>query len=121
MCQCDSYLKSATSKVCSVTPNEKIIESQDGKKVKTKGYDVVLDDTILFPEGGGQPDDRGTMNGFPVLRVTRKGAEAIHFVESPIDTGIDVQLQIDWVRRFDHMQQHTGQHLITAITGTFAY
>ncbi|KAK3106035.1 hypothetical protein FSP39_011393 [Pinctada imbricata] len=94
-------VKSCTEQVSTLVIN--------GKKEKIKGYNVVLDDTILFPEGGGQ------INGIDVLRITRRGAEAVNFVTSEIPAGGEVDLKVDWKRRFDHMQQHTGQHLITAI------
>ncbi|KAJ8264572.1 hypothetical protein GJAV_G00150840 [Gymnothorax javanicus] len=58
----------------------------------------------------------------PVLRVIRQGAEAVHFVKSPLQVGAEAELKLDWERRFDHMQQHTGQHLITAVADTlFGY
>lgn len=76
---------------------------------------MILEDTILFPEGGGQPDDRGTINDVEVLRITRRGADSVNFVTKEIQPGSEVNLKVDWNRRFDHMQQHTGQHLITAI------
>ncbi|NXU52578.1 AASDB protein, partial [Turnix velox] len=62
-----------------------------------------------------QPDDRGFIGELPVLRVTRRGPEALHFVPAPLEPGSDVLLSLDWDRRFDHMQQHSGQHLITAV------
>uniref|UniRef100_A0A668A4U8 Alanyl-tRNA synthetase domain containing 1 n=1 Tax=Myripristis murdjan TaxID=586833 RepID=A0A668A4U8_9TELE len=94
----------------------------NGKKETLKGFNVKLQDTILFPEGGGQPDDHGLIGDVPVLRVTRQGAEAIHFVRSSLEEGQEVQLKVDWERRFDHMQQHSGQHLITALADTmFGY
>uniref|UniRef100_A0A8C3PH47 CS domain-containing protein n=5 Tax=Neoaves TaxID=3078114 RepID=A0A8C3PH47_9CHAR len=62
-----------------------------------------------------QPDDRGFIGEVPVLRVTRRGPEAVHFVPAPLEPGAAVLLSLDWDRRFDHMQQHSGQHLITAI------
>ncbi|XP_077171765.1 alanyl-tRNA editing protein Aarsd1 isoform X2 [Paroedura picta] len=61
------------------------------------------------------PDDRGTINGIPVLRVTRQGPDALHFIQAPLEPDTEVQLALDWERRFDHMQQHSGQHLITAV------
>ena len=87
-----------------------------GKKNIINGYNVILTDTILFPEGGGQPDDKGTLDGQEVLKVYRSGQNAVHFVASPVPVGKEVKTEIDWKRRFDHMQQHSGQHLITAIT-----
>ncbi|NXU07372.1 AASDB protein, partial [Buphagus erythrorhynchus] len=62
-----------------------------------------------------QPDDRGLIGDVPVLRVTRRGPEAVHFVPAPLEPGAEVLLSLDWERRFDHMQQHSGQHLISAI------
>uniref|UniRef100_A0A8C4KRW1 Threonyl/alanyl tRNA synthetase SAD domain-containing protein n=1 Tax=Dromaius novaehollandiae TaxID=8790 RepID=A0A8C4KRW1_DRONO len=61
------------------------------------------------------PDDRGLIGDVPVLRVSRRGAEAVHFVRTALEPGAPVLLSLDWERRFDHMQQHSGQHLITAI------
>lgn len=62
-----------------------------------------------------QPDDRGTVNGISVLRVIRRGGEAVHYLEKPLEVGGMVNQCVDWTRRHDHMQQHSGQHLITGI------
>ncbi|WAR04193.1 AASD1-like protein [Mya arenaria] len=113
-CQKNSYLKEFDTVVKSCVQSE----LKTGKKDVVQGFEVILEDTILFPEGGGQPDDRGTINEVPVLRVTRRGAEAVHFVTKAIEAGTSVHMVVDWVRRFDHMQQHSGQHLITAVTET---
>jgi Ser-tRNA(Ala) deacylase AlaX len=75
---------------------------------------AVLDDTLFYPEGGGQPSDRGLLGGVPVLEVRRREGEIRHYLEAPGGRG-PVELQQDWDRRFDHMQQHTGQHLLTAV------
>jgi len=75
---------------------------------------VVLADTILYPEGGGQPADRGTVGGVVVLDVRKVADEIRHVLAGPAPSG-PVTVELDWARRFDHMQQHTGQHLLTAV------
>jgi Ser-tRNA(Ala) deacylase AlaX len=75
---------------------------------------VRLADTIFYPTGGGQPHDRGWIAGVEVLDVQRDAKGVVHEVAGPIDLG-EVDLELDWARRYDHMQQHTGQHLISAI------
>jgi Ser-tRNA(Ala) deacylase AlaX len=75
---------------------------------------VVLDDTVLYPEGGGQPADEGVLGGVRVLDVQSVNGAIRHFLASPVSDG-QVELQLDWERRFDHMQQHTAQHLLTAV------
>ncbi|XP_053681079.1 alanyl-tRNA editing protein Aarsd1-A isoform X1 [Anopheles nili] len=107
-CQENSFLTEFKTKVISC---EKV----------DKGYNVIFEDTVLFPEGGGQPSDHGHVNDRVVKSIIRKGAEAIHFIEDEADStppfiaGQEVIQLVDWTRRFDHMQQHSGQHLITAI------
>uniref|UniRef100_A0A8D0GHJ9 Alanyl-tRNA synthetase domain containing 1 n=1 Tax=Sphenodon punctatus TaxID=8508 RepID=A0A8D0GHJ9_SPHPU len=118
-CQRDSWARQFTTQVVSCCPAELQTEVS-GKKATLQGFHVILEDTILFPEGGGQPDDRGFISDIPVLRVTRQGPDALHFVQKPLEPGSEVQLTVDWDRRFDHMQHETqlfipGQHLITAI------
>ncbi|XP_020905426.1 alanyl-tRNA editing protein Aarsd1-like [Exaiptasia diaphana] len=93
----------------------KVISCEKAKLDDKEGYEVILKDTILFPEGGGQPDDRGSINGIEVHRITRRQDLAVHFVLEPLSIGEEVHLTIDWTRRFDHMQQHSGQHLISAL------
>ena len=75
---------------------------------------VVLEDTVFYPEGGGQPCDLGTVNGRPVLDVQKRDGEIRHYTEGALPVG-PAALVLDWARRFDHMQQHTGQHLLTAV------
>jgi Ser-tRNA(Ala) deacylase AlaX len=75
---------------------------------------VVLEDTVFYPEGGGQPCDLGTVNGVALVDVQKREGEIRHYLASPLAEG-PVMLKLDWVRRFDHMQQHTGQHLLTAV------
>ncbi len=75
---------------------------------------AVLADTILYPEGGGQPPDRGTLNGVAVLDVQKRDGAVRHTLAAAVAEG-PAELRLDWERRFDHMQQHTGQHLLSAI------
>lgn len=75
---------------------------------------VVLADTVFYPEGGGQPADGGTVGGIALLDVRREGGEIRHILARPAPSG-RVTLELDWARRLDHMQQHTGQHLLTAV------
>lgn len=84
-------------------------------EVREGGLHVYLDQTAFYPESGGQPADRGTLNGVAVLDVVEEGGHVLHVVERPIDAAGEVEGVIDWRRRFDHMQQHTGQHLLSAV------
>uniref|UniRef100_A0A8C3URX3 Alanyl-transfer RNA synthetases family profile domain-containing protein n=1 Tax=Catharus ustulatus TaxID=91951 RepID=A0A8C3URX3_CATUS len=111
-CQRDSWARQFTTRVVSCRAAEL---RPEGGGEPVSGFQVVLEDTILFPEGGGQPDDRGLIGDVPVLRVTRRGSEAVHFVPAALEPGAEVLLSLDWERRFDHMQQHSGQHLISAV------
>lgn len=74
---------------------------------------VVLEHTAFYPEGGGQPSDHGQINGLPVTDVYHEGTDIIH-VMSDLPPTETVEAAIDWARRFDHMQQHTGQHILSA-------
>ena len=75
---------------------------------------AVLSDTVLFPEGGGQPADHGFLDRVEVLDVQKMAGEVRHYLVSPVPPG-PVKARLDWSRRFDHMQQHTGQHVLTAV------
>ncbi|KAL8559275.1 hypothetical protein ACOMHN_059966 [Nucella lapillus] len=113
-CQQNSYLKELRSKVVSCQPAQ-VTVVQNGKKTKVQCQEVVLEDTVLFPEGGGQPDDRGTIGDAEVIKVERRGATAVHYALGEMTPRSEVSMKVDWPRRFDHMQQHTAQHLITAL------
>jgi alanyl-tRNA synthetase len=73
---------------------------------------VILDQTCFYPESGGQLPDLGTLNGIPVTDVQEEGEAILHFLEGALPEG-KVQGRVDWAVRFDHMQQHTGQHLLS--------
>ncbi len=75
---------------------------------------AILADTVLYPEGGGQPCDRGWIDDTPVAAVRRTPDGIVHELASPVTCG-PVKVRVDWERRFDHMQQHTAQHLLTAL------
>lgn len=83
------------------------------RAMRNTHYAVALDQSAFYPEGGGQPADRGTLNGIPVVDVQAEGGIVWHMLEQPVAEDA-VQGDVDWVRRFDHMQQHHGQHLLSA-------
>lgn len=76
-------------------------------------YGLVLDRTAFYPEGGGQPHDTGSLDEVSVLQVIEKGGELLHIVDRQPQSKT-VKGLVDWSRRFDHMQQHTGQHILSA-------
>ncbi len=80
-----------------------------------KGYVITLEDTLFYPEGGGQPCDFGTLNAIDVIDVQRKNDIVYHTVKEEIPVGTKVHGIIDWKRRFDHMQNHTGEHIVSGI------
>lgn len=79
------------------------------------GYEVILNQTAFFPEGGGQAADSGTINGISVLAVFEQGEEVIHLTKQPIAEGETVVGEIDWELRFMRMQSHSGEHLLSGI------
>lgn len=78
-----------------------------------RGYAVILDKTAFFPEEGGQTADTGTLNGVKVIDVKINGDTITHFVESELSG--DVTGKIDWDIRYDKMQQHTGEHIVSGL------
>ncbi|KZO94562.1 ThrRS/AlaRS common domain-containing protein, partial [Calocera viscosa TUFC12733] len=87
-------------------------------------WEIELEDTVLFPEGGGQPSDTGSLlplpTGSPVRvdKILRHGLSAVHYCSSPLPVGSEVLVQVDWERRWDHMTQHTGQHVLSGLFDT---
>ncbi|MGB9765104.1 MAG: alanyl-tRNA editing protein [Candidatus Saccharicenans sp.] len=95
----DAYLKEFTAKVI-------------GREIVDDHPVVILDRTAFYPESGGQPHDLGWLNDLRVIRVEESGEVIYHFLEKELPAN-EVQGRIDWTRRFDHMQQHTGQHILS--------
>ena len=79
------------------------------------GRTIYLDRTAFYPTSGGQPSDAGVLGGIAVTDVVDEGDRIAHVLASPAPAADTVRGEIDWTRRFDHMQQHTGQHLLSAI------
>lgn len=95
----DAYLQEFSARVLGR-------ESRDDSPV------VVLDRTAFYPESGGQPHDLGWLNEVRVIRVEEEADRVLHFLEKELAED-EVRGRIDWPRRFDHMQQHTGQHILS--------
>jgi alanyl-tRNA synthetase len=102
-CQIDSYANEGESKVVSYT------------KLSDKAQ-IILDDSVLYPEGGGQPWDLGTVQGVNIERVTKCQGSNKHILvelqqplELDVEAGDFVHCSVDWTRRYDFMQQHTAQ------------
>ena len=98
----DSHLAAFSASVLDCTPTE-------------KGYEVVLDATAFYPEGGGQAADTGYLNGVRVLDTRERGDTVVHLCVQALEAGQTVEGRIDWERRFDRMQQHSGEHIVSGI------
>lgn len=83
-----------------------------------KGFDVVLNQTAFYPEGGGQPYDLGTLGGVQVLEVHEREGRVVHTCDAPLSPGSCVEGTIDWDRRFDLMQHHSGEHIVSGLAHT---
>ena len=88
-----------------------VLDCQPGKN----GYLVTLDRTAFYPEGGGQPADHGVLDGAAVTDVHEKNGVILHNVDRAVEIGKTVTGAIDWERRFDHMQQHSGEHICSGL------
>ena len=98
----DPFMREFTAAVLSCEPGK-------------NGCLVTLDRTAFYPEGGGQPADHGLLNGLAVTDVHEKDGVVFHTVEGNVEIGETVTGRIDWARRFDHMQQHSGEHILSGI------
>ncbi|KAF2709728.1 ThrRS/AlaRS common domain-containing protein [Pleomassaria siparia CBS 279.74] len=156
-CQKDSYLQTLQTSVVScveyVPPEVAKSEKTKNKKTKDasqaartngtststststpeKTWLIELEDSVLFPEGGGQPTDHGTLTPLsnsrelepesepvPITRIERHGLRCMHFSPTPLAPGTPILQTVDYARRWDLMQQHTGQHLLSAIMDTMS-
>ncbi|MBQ9152937.1 MAG: hypothetical protein IJ130_03900 [Solobacterium sp.] len=98
----DAYIRAFDAEVLSCT--------------KTKnGYGIILNDTAFYPEGGGQPGDHGRLNEIEVVDTKRTGDGVVHMTKQEILPGTKVHGVIDWERRFDLMQNHTGEHMVSGL------
>lgn len=79
------------------------------------GFEVVLDRTSFYPEGGGQPADGGTLGGLAVLDVQEKGGVITHTLAGPLPVGSEAEGRVDMERRLDHCQQHSGEHILSGL------
>jgi misacylated tRNA(Ala) deacylase len=142
-CQKDSYLQTLDTQVISCTEHvptptlstkaKKGKSTPDAEKTAenttstaSKSYLIEFADSVLFPEGGGQPTDHGSLtplstsssSTIPITNLQRHGLRCIAFSPQPLEPGTPVRQQVDFTRRWDLMQQHTGQHLLSAILDT---
>eukprot|EP01032_Pedospumella_encystans_P011564 gene11564-13437_t len=108
-CQRDAYALEGVSKVVACIKSE----SPDSST-----YHVTLEDSVFYPEGGGQPWDLGSVNGIDVEKVVKgpgSNKEIVVDLKQPVEVGAEVVCKVDWNRRYDFMQQHTAQHLFSAV------
>lgn len=98
----DPFLREFSATVLTCTPDK-------------QGFLVTLNRSAFYPEGGGQPADHGCLGGVPVTDVHEKNGVVFHSLEKPVEIGAVITGQIDWARRFDHMQQHSGEHILSGI------
>lgn len=100
----DSHRKEFEAQVVSCQWNE-----------KKEWYEVILDRTVFFPEGGGQYADPGVIDGIPVEDVKEREGEVIHMMKKPLMPGQTVHGEIDYKERFSRMQQHSGEHIVSGL------
>ena len=98
----DAYAKTFTATVISCAAKEKY-------------WEIQLDRTAFYPEGGGQPGDAGTLGGVQVLDTRERDGQVIHLAASPLPEGSRVDGQIDWDARFSRMQHHSGEHILSGL------
>ena len=80
-----------------------------------RGFEVILDQTAFYPEGGGQAADTGTLGTVRVLDVRERGGAIVHLCDGPVTVGQTLEGTIDYCLRFDRMQQHSGEHIVSGL------
>lgn len=98
----DSHIKQFTATVLSCAET-------------AKGFEIILDATAFYPEGGGQDGDTGTLGGVRVLDTKERGDSVIHLCQAALEVGREVEGVLDWEARFVRMQQHSGEHIVSGI------
>jgi alanyl-tRNA synthetase len=106
----DAYLQKFDATVLSCEPSS----SSFSESGPIATWEVLLDRTAFYPSSGGQPNDLGTLGEAGILDIRDVNDDVLHIVDREIARG-PVRGVVDWLRRFDHMQQHTGQHLLSAV------
>ena len=107
----DAYVTEFEAKVLSC--EEQVYKYADGHE--EVAYAVILDQTLFFPEEGGQTPDRGNINGVEVIDVQIKRDVITHILVEALEVGVSVKGKIDWKHRFFNMQQHSGEHLFSGL------
>lgn len=98
----DSHIRSFTAKVLSCT--------------EAKGrFELVLDRTAFFPEGGGQAGDSGLIGGVRVFDTHERNGEVVHYADAALETGKEYPCELDWEQRFRRMQNHSGEHIVSGL------
>ena len=92
-----------------------VVSCEEVEQKGKKGYQVILDQTLFFPEEGGQSPDKGTIDGVEVWDVQIKNGIISHTLAEPLQPGSNVRGCIDWQHRFYNMQQHSGEHIFSGI------
>lgn len=106
----DSYLRDFDARVLKCQP----CSPSNHSAAAPSTWQVILDRTAFYPTSGGQPNDLGLLNDANVLDVREEGDDIVHVVDKDLSP-CAVRGSVQWPRRFDHMQQHTGQHLLSAM------
>ena len=98
----DSHLQTFTAKVLSCVDIG-------------KGFEIILDATAFYPEGGGQAADTGSLGNVRVIDTRERGESVVHLCDGPLEVGTEVEGRIDYSLRFPRMQQHSGEHIVSGI------